>query len=60
MRTMLKNGFGIDADGPIGARVRSAKLINTWRTVRERIKKQAELDDQRKCRASRSFLLAVV
>ena len=44
LRAMLKDDFDIDADGGIVSRVRAAKLINAWRTSRERIKKQTELD----------------
>ncbi len=44
LRTMMKDDLGLDADGPIGVRVRSSRLINAWRTSRERIKRQSEAD----------------
>ena len=60
LRTMLKNDFGIDADGPISAKVRSAKLINTWRTARERrsrpsrMRRRGPRDVRRRCLGMRS------
>ncbi len=44
LRLMLKQDFGLDAEGSIGARVRGAKVVNAWRSSRERLKRQAELD----------------
>ena len=44
LRAMLKSDFNVDADGGIATRVRAAKMINSWRSSRERIRKQTELD----------------